>query len=93
MVLLLGIGAPLCTMGPPLWAGDLAPAEEYAKTVKWLQIFYNLGGIVFSVVPGIIADRTGEYKSSFFLFAAMMAVGLGILLWCYRRQRKKAGIL
>ena len=93
LVLLLGIGAPLCTMGPPLWAGDLAPAEEYAKTVKWLQIFYNLGGIVFSVVPGIIADRTGEYKSSFFLFAAMMAVGLGILLWCYRRQRKKAGIL
>ena len=73
-------------MGPPLWAGELAPAEEYARTVKWLQVFYNLGGIVFNVVPGIIADRTGEYKTSFFLFAAMMLSALFLLLWAYRKQ-------
>jgi MFS family permease len=86
LAVLLGIGSAICTVGPPLWSGDLAPAEEYSKSVKWLQIFYNLGGILFNVVPGIIADHTGEYKSSFFLFAAMMTTGLLILLWCYRRQ-------
>lgn len=91
LAILLGIGSSICTLGQPLWAGDLAPAEEYAYTVKWLQIFYNLGGIVFNVVPGIIADHTGEYRSSFFLFAAMMATSLLILLWCYRRQGKRAG--
>ncbi|MBQ5820208.1 MAG: MFS transporter [Clostridia bacterium] len=86
LAILLGIGAAICTVGPPLWAGELAPAEEYARTVKWLQVFYNLGGIVFNVVPGIIADRTGEYKTSFFLFAAMMLSALFLLLWAYRKQ-------
>lgn len=86
LAILLGIGAAICTVGPPLWAGELAPAEEYARTVKWLQVFYNLGGIVFNVVPGIIADRTGEYKTSFFLFAAMMLSALLLLLWAYRKQ-------
>ena len=89
LAIFTGIGASICTVGPPLWAGELAPAEDYARTVKWLQIFYNMGGILFNVVPGIIADHTGEYKSSFLLFAAMMAGGLVILLWCYRRQRVK----
>jgi len=90
LAIFTGIGASICTVGPPLWAGELAPAEDYARTVKWLQIFYNMGGILFSVVPGIIADRTGEYKSSFFLFAGMMTAGILILLWVYRRQRMRA---
>ena len=36
-------------------------------------------------VPGIIADHTGEYKSSYILIAGMMLVSLLILLWSYRR--------
>lgn len=91
LAVLTGIGGAICTVGPPLWTGDLAPAEDYAKTIKWLQIFYNLGGILFSVVPGIIADHTNEYKSSFLLFGAMMFLGLVILMAVYRRQRAKAG--
>jgi len=90
LAVLTGIGGSICTVGPPLWTGELAPAGDYAKTIKWLQIFYNMGGILFSVVPGIIADRTGEYKSSFFLFAGMMTAGILILLWVYRRQRMRA---
>ena len=42
-------------------------------------------GILFSAVPGIIADHTGEYKSSYILIAGMMLVSLLILLWSYRR--------
>lgn len=82
----LGIGSPIFNVGPPLWAGDLSSREHYAKTLKWMQIFYNLGGIIFTVVPGIIADHTHEYKSAFLLFAAMMVAALTILLWAYRRR-------
>ena len=73
-------------VGPPLWAAELSPAEQYAKTLRWLQLFYNLGAITFTVVPGLIADRTGEYKSSYLVFAGMMALSLGILLYAYHSQ-------
>ncbi|MBR2606136.1 MAG: MFS transporter [Clostridia bacterium] len=82
---LMGFGASVYNVGPPLWAGDLSDKAGYPKLLKWLQIFYNLGGILFSAVPGIIADHTGEYKSSYILIAGMMLVSLLILLWSYRR--------
>ena len=47
-------------------------------------------GILFSAVPGIIADHTGEYKSSYLLIAAMMLLSLTILRWSYWRGLKKA---
>ena len=68
----------------------LSDKAGYPKLLKWLQIFYNLGGILFSVVPGIIADHTGEYKSSYLLIAAMMLLSLTILRWSYWRGLKKA---
>lgn len=96
MVLVLGVGASVFNLGPPLWAGDLSSGERYASTLKWMQIFYNLGGIIFTAVPGVIAGYSGEYKSSYYMFAFMMFVSLNILLWAYRRnsaERAAAHIL
>ena len=88
LAVMLGMGASIYNTGPPLWASDLSSGEQYGKTLKWLQIFYNLGGIIFTAIPGIIADHTGEYKSSYFLFAGMMTVSLFILLWTYRWKKR-----
>ena len=82
-MVLMGFGASVYNVGPPLWAGDLADKAGYPKLLKWLQIFYNLGGILFSAVPGIIADHTGEYKSSYILIGCMMVAALAILRWSY----------
>ena len=84
-VCFMGFGASVYNVGPPLWAGDLSDRAGYPKLLKWLQIFYNLGGILFSAVPGIIADRTGEYTSAYMLIAAMMVTALLILRWSYWR--------
>ena len=89
-VCLMGFGASVYNVGPPLWAGDLSDRAGYPKLLKWLQIFYNLGGILFSAVPGIIADHTGEYKSSYALIAGMMLASLLILLWSYRKVTARA---
>ena len=87
-ICLMGFSASVYNVGPPLWAGDLSDRAGYPKLLKWLQIFYNLGGIVFSAVPGIIADYTGEYKSSYVLIACMILTSLLILRWSYRKARR-----
>ena len=83
----LGFGAAVYNVCPALWAADLSSSGSYRKTLKWLQLFYNLGGIVFPTIPGMIADRTGEYRSSYITFAVMMCLSLFILIRSYRRQR------
>ena len=87
---MLGFGASIYNVGPPLWAADLSSREHYGKTLRWLQIFYNLGGIIFTIVPGIIADFTSEYKSSYLLFAGMMIVSMTMLLRAYKVRRQSA---
>lgn len=81
---MLGFGASIYNVGPPLWAADFSTPERYGKTLRWLQIFYNLGGIVFTIVPGYIADHTSEYRSSYIMFAFMMTASMAILLYLYR---------
>ena len=88
-VCLMGFGASVYNVGPPLWAGDLSDRAGYPKLLRWLQIFYNLGGILFSAVPGIIADHTGEYKSAYVLIAGMILISLVILRWAYWRSEAK----
>ncbi len=83
----LGFGAAVYNVCPALWAADLSPSHSYRKTLKWLQLFYNLGGILIPTIPGMIADRTGEYRSSYLTFAVMMCISLLILICSYRRQR------
>ena len=84
MSALVGFGGAVYNVGPPLWAADLSGTGEYAKTLRWLQIFYNLGGTIFTIIPGVIADHTGEYKSSYFLFAGMMVMSALMLHRAYR---------
>ena len=86
-VALMGFGGSVYNVGPPLWAADLSDRAGYPRLLKWLQIFYNLGGILFSAVPGIIADHTGEYKSAYALIAGMVLVSLVILRWAYWRAQ------
>ena len=88
-VCFMGFGASVYNVGPPLWAGDLSDKAGYPRLLKWLQIFYNLGGILFSAVPGVIADHTGEYKSAYVLIACMMLLSLLMLRWSYWRGLKK----
>lgn len=84
--LLLGLGAPIFALGSSLWALDLSPEGQYGETLRRFQMCYSLGGIVFTAIPGLIADRTGEYKSSYILFALMVAAGLSILLYSYKKR-------
>jgi len=80
----LGLGCPIFAVGVPLWAVDLSTEERYPVVLKWFQLLYAAGGILFSAVPGIIFDHTGEYQSSYALFGVSIFFSMLALLGAYR---------
>lgn len=81
----LGTGMCVCTVGLPVWAGDLTDPETHARTVQRFQTAYSIGALVFSPVPGMAADRFGSYLSSYGVFTVQSAVILVILQLAYRK--------
>ena len=84
---LLGFGSPIFAVGVPLWASDLSTDLTYGSTLRWFQILYSAGGIVFNALPGVIFDHTGEYVSSYVLFGALSLVSMVMILLGYRVAR------
>lgn len=72
-VFLYGLGSPICTVGIPVWAGDLSSPEKYPTTVRNLQLIYAAGAMIFATMPGIIADHLGSYIPVYGLFACLVA--------------------
>lgn len=87
---LTGLGYPPATVGMSLWAADFSSPARYADTLKWFQILNSAGGAVFSALPGIIFEHTGEYVSSFLLFGSLTAFSTVLLIICYRVRRPAA---
>lgn len=76
---LLGLGCAIPGAAIPILTKDFSSAQSYAKTLKNYQLIYTLGGLLTSTIPGILADITGSYLSSYLLFS-VCAVGILVLL-------------
>ncbi len=68
----IGVSFPYNTIGVSLWASSLYRPEEYAKAYQKMSMVQQVGVMLFSFIPGQIAQRTGEYGSSYVMFAVMM---------------------
>lgn len=68
---LLGVGFPMLSVGLSQLAAGTAHPEYYADGVRQLQTAYMLGTVVFSTVPGILADRMGTYIPCYYLLAVV----------------------
>ena len=88
-VLFLGVGYPICTIGPSIWANDMSSTDRYPTVVRRLQVIYAGGALVFASVPGILADHFGSYISAYLLFSAAMALALACVALAYRENRKR----
>jgi len=88
MVALFGLGFPPSTVGVSVWSADFSTAERYAVTLKWFQILYACGGMVITLLPGLMFDRFGNYQSAYLLFIAFLAVIMTALMVMYKRIRK-----
>lgn len=88
--LLLGIGYPIVTIGPAVWAGDMDSPDHFARTVRVLQLSYAGGSLLFSEIPGILYDASGSYIPAYILFSSLMALELLFLVISYRKQAARA---
>lgn len=86
--ILNGIGVPLGTIGFTVWSGDLSSEEQYAKRLKLSQTVFQFGSLIGTVIPGMLADITGSYASSYAMFALMLATAMIIIQTLYVRHIK-----
>ena len=88
-VILFGLGSPVCTVGIPVWAGDLDSYERYADNVRHMQLIYAAGAMIFASVPGIIADITGSYTLYYSLFAILTVAAAVCIALVYKSRRSR----
>ena len=88
-ILCLGIGYPIATMGPSVWANDLADPARYSVVIRRLQVIYAGGALVFASLPGILADHFGGYLPAYLVFSAINALTLVFIALAYRVGRRK----
>lgn len=79
-VILMGLGYPPATVGISVWAADFSEEADYAKTLKWFQISYSLGGLIFVSLPGLLYDLTGRYQVSYLVFLCVIPL-IAAVVW------------
>ncbi|MBR2716154.1 MAG: MFS transporter [Oscillospiraceae bacterium] len=81
-----GMGLPLVTVGQTVWAGDLAGPDQYDRTIQRFQTLYAAGGLLFSSLPGILADHAdGSYVPAYMLFTFLAIFLVLSIQWLYRK--------
>lgn len=88
--LLFGLGAASGMVGLPLWAGDLSSPEAFPGRLRFMQFSYSLSSLIFTLVPGVLADWFGSYIPSFIIFTIMAALSIFLVEWIYGKAGKPA---
>jgi len=83
----LGFGYGVVTLGYPNWAADFTASENYPHIMKRFMIGFQLGALLGSPLPGIIADLTGGYSLAYLMFASAFAIMSACVIATYRRHR------
>lgn len=90
-ILCLGIGYPIATIGPSVWAGDMSSPDKYPAVLRRLQVTYAGGALLFANIPGILADLfNGSYIPAYLLFSVLLAATLFFIALAYREAQKNA---
>lgn len=87
-MVVVAVGVVIQTLGYPNWVSDL-DSKNYDHTLVRCQQGYQLGALVGSPLPGLIADATGTYTWAYLMFAVCTLIYVLIVLGIYQSQRKK----
>ena len=80
-LLFAGLGLALSTVGFSIWCRDLCRGDN-ALLCK-IQSAHMVGALLFSPLPGILADGTGSYQPAYLLFALLTILAVGLMARAY----------
>lgn len=90
---LYSCGLSFTAVGLSVWANDLSSEKDYDKNVQLFQTLYSAGSLLFSPVPGLIADKyNGSYNRAFvmfFVFAFYVIFAVQLTYIRVNKRRKK----
>lgn len=92
-LLVYGVSLSMNTVGLTAWAGDLSGPGRFDETIRRFNMGYAAGSMLFSPLPGILADLSkGSYVPAYLLFALFSLVQLLLIQGVYIRcSHRKAG--
>ncbi|MCI8422205.1 MAG: MFS transporter [Lawsonibacter sp.] len=82
---LYGVGLPIATVSLARWAQDLTEEHMYEQAVKWSSLSYAIGSFLFSPLPGLFADYTGNYIATYISFTVLTIISLAIIQYAYQK--------
>lgn len=88
-MVLLGLGLSFTTVGLTVYARDLAAPEDFESTVQQYQIAYLLGALLFGSVPGVLADRTGDFRLYYALVTGLTVFAVAVVQAHYLKKRAR----
>lgn len=88
-MILYSFGMSYMSVGLSSWCAELSDEANYSKNIRFFQTGYSAGCMLFSAMPGIIADRTGgSYVPVFAVFAVMAVLLTAGIQIVFVRHRK-----
>lgn len=74
-----GVGDTIATLGVTIYARDLSNPEEYSATQQHFQFANTFGNLICTLIPGVIATATGNYRG-FFLFVTAAIIFATVMI-------------
>ena len=90
-VLLVGAGMSVASVATSTYAVDIATEEDYPKVVSRFQTMQTVGGLAFAIMPGVLADMTGDYILAYEIMFAFVLISAIVIQGAYLRIRKEQG--
>ena len=83
----IGLGLSVTTVSIPLYATRVALESEYAGVVSKYQMLSTLGALTFGMVPGVIADKCGDYVPAYAIMLVIVLVSMVVMQCSYHTIR------
>ncbi len=82
-VLLVGAGMSVASVATSTYAVDIATEEDYPGVVSRFQTMQTIGGLAFAIMPGVLADMTGDYILAYEIMFAFVLISAVVIQGAY----------
>lgn len=85
---MFGIGDAVATVGITVYAKDLSRPEDFTATQQQFQVASQLGGLICTLIPGLIATATGSYRGFYLMITGLMLFATVVVQRAYRKKQR-----